>query len=159
MMVLVSWRTDSKQSTKVTSRIMVDRGQSIAERSYPSITLTTHSSDRELHQIESELRNASSEHGHSAADTNRRTFDSAPWCVFLGCISSSLAIAYLRYTVAGFPPPVGNQDMNEKVPTLNISRKRKSPEEESPLTDEELMLASPIVYGFSLSDKIWRTSL
>ena len=49
--------------------------------------------------------------------------------------------------------------MNEKVPTLNISRKRKTPEEESSLTDEELMLASPIVYGFSLSDKIWRTSL
>ena len=124
-----------------------------------SLDLMTHSPDRELHQIESELRNASSEHGQSAADANRRTFASAPSCVFLECINSSLAIPYLRYTVAGFPPPVANQDMNEKVPTLNISRKRKTPEEESSLTDEELMLASPIVYGFSLSDKIWRTSL
>ncbi len=24
------------------------------------------------------------------------------------------------------------------------------------LTDDELLLASPIVYGFSLSDKLWR---
>ena len=27
------------------------------------------------------------------------------------------------------------------------------------LTDEELLLASPILYGFSLSDKLWRTYL
>ena len=26
------------------------------------------------------------------------------------------------------------------------------------LTEEELMLASPVLYGFSLSDKIWRES-
>ena len=26
------------------------------------------------------------------------------------------------------------------------------------LTDAELLLASPIVYGFSLSDKLWRES-
>ena len=45
---------------------------------------------------------------------------------------------------------------NPNVPTLEIRTRR--PEEETPLTDEELLLASPILYGFSLSDKIWRTS-
>lgn len=28
--------------------------------------------------------------------------------------------------------------------------------EENELKEEELVLASPVVYGFSLSDKIWR---
>ncbi|KAI0752549.1 P-loop containing nucleoside triphosphate hydrolase protein [Daedaleopsis nitida] len=46
--------------------------------------------------------------------------------------------------------PRGGED---GVPTLEI--RNKHPIEEATLTDEELMLASPVLYGFSLSDKIW----
>ena len=53
------------------------------------------------------------------------------------------------------PPIADGQMMDEtaNVPTLEIRTKHQ--EEEAPLTDEELLLASPILYGFSLSDKIW----
>ncbi len=47
-------------------------------------------------------------------------------------------------------------DASDGVPMLDVRTKHK--EEEIPLKDEDLILASPIVYGFSLSDKIWRTS-
>ncbi|RPD60635.1 P-loop containing nucleoside triphosphate hydrolase protein [Lentinus tigrinus ALCF2SS1-6] len=55
----------------------------------------------------------------------------------------------------GLPPLRSNENMGDNVPTLDVSSKRKAAEDEVSLTDEELMLASPIVYGFSLSDKIW----
>ena len=45
--------------------------------------------------------------------------------------------------------------MNDGVPMLDV--RTKYPEEQTPLKDEELILASPILYGFSLSDKVWRT--
>ena len=51
-----------------------------------------------------------------------------------------------NYTIA--PAPVTNE-----VPTLEVRAKHQ--EEEPPLMDEDLLLASPIVYGFSLADKIW----
>ncbi|KAI1792718.1 P-loop containing nucleoside triphosphate hydrolase protein [Ganoderma leucocontextum] len=48
-------------------------------------------------------------------------------------------------------PVVEQQD--DPVPVLDIRSKHQV--QETPLTDEELILASPILYGFSLSDKIW----
>ena len=44
-------------------------------------------------------------------------------------------------------------DQHGDVQALEVRTKHH--DEEAPLTDEELLLASPIVYGFSLSDKIW----
>nr|VWO96862.1 MSP1 protein-like protein [Ganoderma boninense] len=44
-------------------------------------------------------------------------------------------------------------DMNDGIPMLDVRTKHQ--EEEVPMKDEDLILASPIVYGFSLSDKIW----
>ncbi|KAI0672103.1 P-loop containing nucleoside triphosphate hydrolase protein [Trametes maxima] len=51
-------------------------------------------------------------------------------------------------------------DANYDIPTPDESDMLKSSsdvsgESEIPLTNEELLLASPILYGFSLSDKIW----
>ena len=43
---------------------------------------------------------------------------------------------------------------DDGVPTLEVHMKHQS-DEEKPLSDEELILTSPILYGFSLSDKIW----
>ncbi|OBZ76351.1 ATPase family AAA domain-containing protein 3B [Grifola frondosa] len=39
------------------------------------------------------------------------------------------------------------------VPTLEVGGKKQ--EDETPLMDDELIFTSPIVYGFSLSDKLW----
>ncbi len=61
--------------------------------------------------------------------------------------------------VTGGMPPSSNQNATDNVPTLDVGSKRKAPVDEVSLTEEELILASPIVYGFSLSDKIWRASL
>ena len=36
---------------------------------------------------------------------------------------------------------------------------RATPEEKLELTEDDLMLTSPIVYGFSLADKLWREHL
>ncbi|TFK80871.1 P-loop containing nucleoside triphosphate hydrolase protein [Polyporus arcularius HHB13444] len=57
--------------------------------------------------------------------------------------------------VTGGMPPSSNQNATDNVPTLDVGSKRKAPADEVSLTEEELILASPIVYGFSLSDKIW----
>lgn len=43
--------------------------------------------------------------------------------------------------------------MNDGIPMLDVRTKHQ--EEEVPMKDEDLILASPILYGFSLSDKIW----
>lgn len=43
------------------------------------------------------------------------------------------------------------------IPTLRVQGARQKTEALE-ITDEELLLSSPIVYGFSLSDKIWRKS-
>lgn len=51
-------------------------------------------------------------------------------------------------TVSGNPA-----DMNDGIPMLDVRTKHQ--EEEVPMKDEDLILASPILYGFSLSDKIW----
>ena len=40
------------------------------------------------------------------------------------------------------------------VPTLDVAGKGKVEKRE--LEEADLLIASPIVYGFSLSDKIWR---
>jgi len=40
------------------------------------------------------------------------------------------------------------------IPQLNVTRRMLDTEVKE-LTDDELLLASPIVYGFSLADKIW----
>lgn len=44
-------------------------------------------------------------------------------------------------------------DMPE-IPTLAVGT--KTVVQDRDLTDDELLLTSPIVYGFSLMDKIWR---
>lgn len=41
------------------------------------------------------------------------------------------------------------------TPTLMNAESNKLKPEEEELSDEELMLASPVLYGFSLSDKLW----
>ncbi len=75
-----------------------------------------------------------------------------------GPVSSSLNRRLLtvahpdQYRVVSSNPA----DASDGVPMLDVRTKHK--EEEIPLKDEDLILASPIVYGFSLSDKIWRTS-
>lgn len=46
--------------------------------------------------------------------------------------------------------------ITDSIPTLEV--RNRHPGEKIPLKEEELILASPILYGFSLSDKIWRTS-
>lgn len=48
-------------------------------------------------------------------------------------------------------------DASDGVPVLDVRTKNQV--EEIPLKDEDLILASPILYGFSLSDKIWRASV
>ena len=50
---------------------------------------------------------------------------------------------------------VTNQTMTDRgIPTLRVQGARqKSIDVE--ITEDELLLASPVVYGFSLSDKIW----
>ena len=40
------------------------------------------------------------------------------------------------------------------VPTLDVAGRTKVEKRE--LEESDLLVASPIVYGFSLSDKIWR---
>ena len=52
----------------------------------------------------------------------------------------------------GQPPMPNHHDVN--IPTLDV--RAKHADNEMPLDDSELLLASPILYGFSLSDKIWR---
>ena len=37
--------------------------------------------------------------------------------------------------------------------------KHSKEKEEVPLTDDQLMLATPVLYGFSLADKLWRMSM
>ena len=49
--------------------------------------------------------------------------------------------------------PFVPEESEDNVPTLEIRTKHQ--EEEMALGDDDLLLASPIVYGFSLSDKIW----
>jgi hypothetical protein len=44
--------------------------------------------------------------------------------------------------------------MTPAVPTLDVVGKPKVEKRE--LDDDDLLIASPIVYGFSLSDKVWR---
>ncbi|OCH86746.1 P-loop containing nucleoside triphosphate hydrolase protein [Obba rivulosa] len=44
-------------------------------------------------------------------------------------------------------------DPNRNVPTLRVQGKTQT--EVTEITEDELILASPIVYGFSLSDKLW----
>lgn len=45
-------------------------------------------------------------------------------------------------------------DSDNGVPTLRLQKTIEAERNEW-ISDEELLLASPIVYGFSLSDKIW----
>ena len=47
--------------------------------------------------------------------------------------------------------PLGSQST---VPTLDVAGKGKVEKRE--LEETDLLLASPVVYGFSLADKIWR---
>ncbi|KAI0340295.1 P-loop containing nucleoside triphosphate hydrolase protein [Trametopsis cervina] len=51
-------------------------------------------------------------------------------------------------------PPPPNNDLNRDIPTLHVSKVNQD-ETTVELTDNELLLASPTVYGFSLSDKLW----
>ncbi|KAI0922719.1 hypothetical protein AcV5_009616 [Taiwanofungus camphoratus] len=51
------------------------------------------------------------------------------------------------------PTPV-TIDPNSHIPTLRV-RSKTPGEDMLELTDDELILTSPVVYGFSLSDKIW----
>lgn len=44
--------------------------------------------------------------------------------------------------------------VTSSVPTLDVVGKPKV--EKRDLEESDLLIASPIVYGFSLSDKIWR---
>ncbi len=48
------------------------------------------------------------------------------------------------------------EDDYEMMPTLDDDNARKAKNSASTLTDDELLLASPIVYGFSLADRKWR---
>lgn len=60
-------------------------------------------------------------------------------------------LTYIPPNLAGSknatPAPVYSTDMKERAET------------EEELNDLDYLLASPIVYGFSLSDKLWRESL
>lgn len=42
------------------------------------------------------------------------------------------------------------------VPTLSVQANTTVKSVEQELSEEELLLTSPVLYGFSLSDKIWR---
>ncbi|KIP01325.1 hypothetical protein PHLGIDRAFT_131296, partial [Phlebiopsis gigantea 11061_1 CR5-6] len=55
-----------------------------------------------------------------------------------------------RYSV-----PVGIPGMNTGIPTVMNAESNKLKPAEEELSDEELLLASPVLYGFSLADKIW----
>jgi hypothetical protein len=51
-----------------------------------------------------------------------------------------------------------HKDYDEpEIPTLDVGTKTVAQDRD--LTDDELLLTSPIVYGFSLMDKIWRECL
>ncbi|OBZ76844.1 ATPase family AAA domain-containing protein 3B [Grifola frondosa] len=54
-----------------------------------------------------------------------------------------------NYTPVPLPPP----DMSNVVPTLQVRTKTQRLDTE--LTEDELLLTPAVVYGFSLSDKIW----
>ena len=58
------------------------------------------------------------------------------------------------YLVQVYSNCVADVFVDVGVPTLNVQTSTKPTVEE--LSDEELMLASPVLFGFSLSDKIWR---
>jgi hypothetical protein len=45
-------------------------------------------------------------------------------------------------------------DYDDAIPTLDVGARTQAQDRE--LTNDELILTSPIVYGFSLMDKIWR---
>ena len=60
-------------------------------------------------------------------------------------VSSSSTVHY---------PRVSHNSVDSFVPTFQ-SRSRMQ-REQNELTEDELMLTPPIVYGFSLSDKAWR---
>lgn len=47
--------------------------------------------------------------------------------------------------------------IDESVPTLNVGSKNQRAQERE-LNDDDLLLAAPVVYGFSLMDKMWRQS-
>lgn len=51
----------------------------------------------------------------------------------------------------------GNPIGSPNVPTLDVAGKGKVEKRE--LEEADLLLASPVVYGFSLADKIWREFL
>ncbi|EMD36702.1 hypothetical protein CERSUDRAFT_136948 [Gelatoporia subvermispora B] len=59
----------------------------------------------------------------------------------------------------GCPPPPVLPQLNQQQFNMNIPTMRSRPPPQQPaetvLTEDELMLASPIVYGFSFSDKMW----
>ncbi|EKM57276.1 uncharacterized protein PHACADRAFT_254960 [Phanerochaete carnosa HHB-10118-sp] len=52
----------------------------------------------------------------------------------------------------GSPPPL---DPNRNVRTLSVQTHAPQDEPDEEPTDEELMLASPVLHGFSLTDKTW----
>ena len=48
------------------------------------------------------------------------------------------------------------QRQTQNVPVLQVSGSGQTPGNLPELTEDELMLAPPTVYGFSLADKMWR---
>ncbi|KAH8080729.1 P-loop containing nucleoside triphosphate hydrolase protein [Cristinia sonorae] len=55
----------------------------------------------------------------------------------------------------GFPGNMTPPDPNRGIPTLRVQVATQQEEEVKEMTDDELMLTSPTVYGFSLADKLW----
>ncbi|KAL4244344.1 hypothetical protein ABKN59_010662 [Abortiporus biennis] len=67
--------------------------------------------------------------------------------------ADNLPTAYDDY---GNPLPNNDTDPNRGIPTLKVQANVKDLEVKTQsLSDDELLLASPVVYGFSLADKMW----
>ncbi|THG95113.1 hypothetical protein EW026_g6481 [Hermanssonia centrifuga] len=54
-----------------------------------------------------------------------------------------------------YDPSIHSVDPNRGIPTLRVQMKVAEEEEETALTEDELILAPAILYGFSLADKMW----
>ncbi|TBU30370.1 P-loop containing nucleoside triphosphate hydrolase protein [Dichomitus squalens] len=86
----------------------------------------------------------------SAQEQQTQLFWDPNTCMIRGSVINLTFLLLMALYLATYTSPI---DHSDGVPMLDVRTKHQ--EEEAPLTDEEYILASPILYGFSLSDKVW----
>lgn len=74
----------------------------------------------------------------------------------IGINQNNMSINAFGHYDHGLLPPLPNLNPVATAHNPIYSSDMKILEDKTKLDETELLLASPIVYGFSLSDKVWR---